>query len=138
MWEADGATHHLIGLSWVDTEANVYLDRLVELRGRGLLHQGSGLSWLVLLLWVDQLCRFDVTLTVLCHRVSSLSAVRRPPPSPRGCGDRQATTSTPIDFADPSIILQAASIVGALRSVIFLVAISCTCARVILPTLPAL
>ena len=136
--KADGATHHLVGLSWVDAEANMDLDRLVELRGRGLLHQRSGLGWLVLLLWVNQLCRLDVTLAVLCHFVSSLSAVCRPPPSPRGCGDRQATTSTPMDFADPSIILQAASIVGALRSAIFLDAISSTCARVILPTLPAL
>src|SRR5439155_13077715 len=109
--QGDGAPHHLVGLAGVDAEAGGQLDGLVEL-GRGQL--------------LDDVDR-------LAGRVQALAVV-----GPQRLGELLArshqATLIPIERAVPATCFLAASRSLALRSGIFVLAISSSCRWLIVPT----
>src|SRR5947208_5546187 len=107
-----GAADELIGLLRIDAEPEMCLDRRVELRLRGVLHQLDRFLGRVRLAALDLFRQRAVALSVLRHHA----------------------TSTPIERAVPSIIFTAASRSFAFRSGNFVRAISSTLARLIFPT----
>ena len=98
------AAHHLVGVARIDAEIERDLDRLVELRDRPLLHHLHRISERIELLAVDAVADLAVALARLAH----------------------ATTSIPIERAEPSTIRIAASTSRAFRSFSFCSAIERT------------
>src|ERR1700674_2259883 len=111
------AAHVLIGLARIDVEPHRHLDGLVELGDLVAGHDFDRLVKRVALVAIDRLGGLSIFLA--CHR--------RMLPYP--------CTSIPIERAVPSIVLTAASRFPAVRSLILVLAISSSCARVTLPTL---
>src|SRR5437763_3657886 len=109
----DRATQLLLRVPDVEAEAEVHLDRLVELRPGQRLDEAHGVGRRVHALAVDLRARAPVRLAVPAH----------------------ASTSTPIDLAVPAMTSIACSTSRALRSGSFVSAICRTCACVSRPTL---
>ena len=65
--EHEGAAQLLVGVADVETEAEVQLDRLVELRRAHRLEQADGLDRRVELLAVEAGAGVAIALAVLCH-----------------------------------------------------------------------
>src|SRR5262245_47947975 len=107
--------HRLLALLRVDAEVHRHVHRLVELGGRGFLHQLHRVERRVRLVVAD----------LADERLPALGNVRHYMPS----------TITPIERALPATMRIAASRSAAFRSGIFTLAISSTCFLVILPTL---
>ena len=99
--QVDDAAHHLVGVLGVDAEIHRDLDGLVELRLGALLDELDRLGERIELDPVDSLARLAHAFPV---HVPSL----------------YPTTSRPIERAEPSIILIAASTDAQLRSAHFL------------------
>src|SRR5436190_16284182 len=111
------AAELLLRVADVDAEADVYLDRLVELGGGCLLDERDRLARLIAAVAFDLLVRGAVALALVArHRYSSPS------------------TSTPIERAVPAMIFDAASRSLAFRSGILRSAICRTWAALIVPT----
>src|SRR5439155_10887875 len=104
----------LVGMPDVETEVEVGLDRLVELRRLQRLEHAHGLERRVELLAVDLIERRAILLSARGH---------------------QTSTSTPMLRAVPAMIFAAWSTSRAFRSCSFVSAIWRTCARVSRPTL---
>ena len=122
--QRDGAPHHLVGVARVDAEADVRLDRRIELRGRGLADEAHRLGGRVELPVLDRRSRPRGT---SCRVVRAFHCLR-------GVGGRAAPshsvaqlTFRPMDRAVPSMILVACSRSCALRSACLTSAISRTC-----------
>src|SRR4029077_11965085 len=107
------ATELLVGVTDVEPEPEVHLDRLVELLNRELLEQLDRLGRRIGVLAVDLGARLPVNLAVRRH---------------------YCATSTPIERAVPAITFIACSTSRAFRSCIFVSAIWRTCAWLSLPT----
>jgi hypothetical protein len=88
----DGATHHLVGVTRVDAEADRDFDRLVELRERHLLDQRDRLLGLIRLAEFAALTRGAILLPVRLH-------------------EAQSFTVMPMERAAPAIIATALSMV---------------------------
>jgi hypothetical protein len=109
MWKHDGSTDHLVGVTRVDTQADMGLDARIESDVAGLAGQFDALGRRVDLADLDELGNFEVFLAVTCNLDLLLSA--RPDVSglgpPPGAGftpanRREVDRPTPIDFEDPA------------------------------------
>src|SRR5262249_19938312 len=108
------SAHHLIRVRWIDAEIHRDLDGLVELRFGSLLNEPDRFG--------DRIGLFAVD--TFASRLWAVSDVH--------C--RYSVTVRPIERAEPSTILIAASTVSQLRSFIFCSAISRTCFLLTCPT----
>src|SRR4029453_8970962 len=142
--QVDRAADHLVGLARVDAQAHGDLDGGVVGRRRRLLGQRGGLERAVQVVAVDLVGHRAVLLAVLRHDVSSPGALRpghvvngpaTALPRLLGGAGAQPVTVMPIDRAVPAMIFSAWSRSLALRSAIFVVAISRTWSRVTVATL---
>src|SRR4029434_2936524 len=110
------AAHRLVGLARVDAQIAGDVDRLRKLRSSELLHEIEGLVGRIDLRGIDLGAGRLLALAELRHGYSP-------------------STSTPMLRALPAIVRTAASRSAAVRSGIFVRAISSACARVSSPTL---
>src|SRR5699024_6667254 len=137
--QVDGAAHHPVGLAGIDTQAQGDLYGAVELQHRGLLSQGDRLCRFVLSIRSNLLCGGPVGLRALCHLLHLLAVVVRAARTlPLGVwdsGESQLSVVMPIERAVPATILDAASMLFALRSAILSSAISRTWSAERCPTL---
>src|SRR5260370_21660098 len=116
MGQYDGAANHLLGMLWIDGEANGEIDRLVKLGVLGLPYEGARL--------------LDAVFPRLLYQSGDDHALLR---NLRHCGHASAI-SIPIDLAVPITVRMAASMSVQFMYGIFCSASSRTCFMVTLPS----
>src|SRR5471030_105115 len=115
-WQHDGTADDLVRLLRIDAQLYRHVDRFIELGGGQFFDQSDGVvEW--------------VSLGAINFSFDCFNALGQ------FSHDYRPSTVMPIERAEPAMVRTAASMSAAVRSGVFVLAISSACARVSLPTL---